>query len=447
MLFLQEHASATQIFGTLKDDAHLNIYVAIEDDHITHQHKYLAQSSIAEDGSFELNFQLPDSIRKIYIKTIKHIFTLHVCMNGKYELTLQEPKEAAMLDNKKLLKITSLQESSPKINAEINKIDSLFDAFFEKNFLLMIHPRSIKAASDTFKIKLNEQLKNYHVYSKEYAHFTMASIDHAAGYREKYFFKTYTNYLGLHNHDAYYNYINEHFKNYLEIEIAKTCFGDGKQMINNQHNVPDLLTKIQKCDSLQSIDSLREYLLIAGLTKLYFKREFNKSSIEMMMRYIAFNSHVNENKRATKNFIHRFEQLQVGSKAPDFELISHKADTIKLSQFNGALTYIFFTKFDNFDWQTQLSILERLQLLYEKRVHIICITMDDDLKKMNELWKQKKFAETILNGYNDLALSEAYAIDTLPKYLLLDADGDILKNSNCSPVDGIEEIIKQYLKK
>jgi hypothetical protein len=111
------------------------------------------------------------------------------------------------------------------------------------------------------------------------------------------------------------------------------------------------------------------------------------------------------------------------------------------------MTYVCFTKFDNFDWQTHLPILERLQLLYEKRIHIAVITMGNDMKQMTALWQQKKYAENVLNGFDQLSLSEAYSLDIFPKYFLIDADGDILQNKLCSPIDGIEEIIKQYLKK
>lgn len=447
LFIISEQAFATDIYGTFKTDANLKIYVSIEDDYITHQLRNICESTIEEDGTFHLSFQLPDSISKVYIKTFQHIFSLYVHAKGKYELKLEEAKDAVLLYNKQLLKISSLQESIPKINSEIANIDSLFDTFFSKHYLLMIHPRSIKLAADTFKLKLKEYIKNYNEYSKEYAHYTMASIDEASGYREKYFFKNYTSTPPLHNKGVYYAYINQHFKNYFELAITKSNFGDGKKMINEQHNSNDLLKKLQACDSLLSIDSLREYLMIEGLSKLYYKREYSKSSIEMIMRYIAFNSAYIQNKKATKNFISQIEKLTIGSKAPNFELVNQKLDSVKLSDFKGVLTYLCFTTFDNFDWQTQLPILERLQLLYEKRIHIVVITMGNDMKQMTALWQQKKYAENVLNGFDELSLSEAYALDIFPRYFLIDSDGDILLNNQCSPIDGIEEMMKQYLKK
>ena len=391
---------ATDIFGNLKSAASLNIHLAVEEDFITHHHVIIASSEVDEEGNFQFHFNLKDSIACIYLKTIKHIYRLHVHAQGKYELKLEEPRNAGLLENKKILKATSFTESKPKINSEITRIDSIFDAFVAKHYLLMIHPRSIKLAADTFKLQLNDLIKNYHSYSQSYAHYTLAGIDEAAGYREAYFYKNYTATSQPINKQAYYSYLNTHFKNYFELLIAKACFGDGKRIINEQHHVPDLLTKMQQCDSLLSVDSLREHLMISGLSKLYYKREYNKSSIEMMMRYVAFHSTSSLNKKAATNFIHQIERLNIGSKAPAFTLVNQKGDTIQLAQFKGFLTYLCFAKFDNFDWQTQLSILERLQLLYEKRIHVIVITMEDDMKQMTSLWQQRKFSETILNGFD-----------------------------------------------
>ena len=447
LFIITMNAQATDIFGNLKSEATHQMHLAVEDDYITHHQVIVASTEIDEEGNFHFPFNPKDSISCVYLKTYKHIYRLHVHSTGKYEIKLEATADAGLIDNKKILTLKSLTESKPKINKEIAYIDSLFDAFVAKNYLLMIHPRSIKVAADSFKVSLKEQVKHFNAYSRSYAQYTLAGIDEASGYRESYFFKNYTSLSQQINKHAYYNYINTHYKNYFELLIAKTCFGDGKRMINEQHNVPDMLSKMHHCDSLLSIDSLREYLLIAGLSRVYYKREFNKSSIEMMMRHIAFHSTSETNKKAATNFIHLIERLNIGSKAPQFELPNQKLDTIQLSQYKGMITYVCFTKFDNFDWQTHLSILERLQLLYEKRMHIITITLEDDMKQMNALWQQHKFSETILNGFDNLALRDAYGIDTLPKYILLDADGDVIKNSQCSPVDGIEEIIKQCLKK
>jgi hypothetical protein len=52
----------------------------------------------------------------------------------------------------------------------------------------------------------------------------------------------------------------------------------------------------------------------------------------------------------------------------------------------------------------------------------------------------------VFNGFDNLFLKSDYQIDALPKYMLIDVEGDLLKTSNCSPVDGVEEIIKQALK-
>jgi len=448
VLYSSFSSYATSIQAEYKPFSNMFVHVAVDEDYITHKPKYLAFTKADENGKFTLNYTSTDSVEKIFVKTCDQIFYLYAFKNGSYVVSLEALKDAPLLDNKKQLKAKVLQESLPAINKEIQQVDSVFDDFISKNYQKFVHPRSIKQASDTFKIKLNSFIQKFSNYAKQHAHYAFATLDNAAGFREKYFYKKYTiNELASINKNAYYSYINEHYKNYLQQELNSVCMGNSQQLINDQPNAKDLLAKLTKCDTLLSNDSLREWLFISELNKLYYKRGYKKQSIEMMLRYLAFNSTFKSTRKAASNIVETLTRLGIGSKVPLFELPNVKGDTIKLSQYKGDLVYLCFANFDNFDFQTQVAILERLQLLYDRKIHIVTITLSNDMRQMIALNQQRRFSETILNGYNNVSLKEAYNIDVLPKYLLIDADGDVLKNQACSPTDGIEEILKQALKK
>jgi len=66
---------------------------------------------------------------------------------------------------------------------------------------------------------------------------------------------------------------------------------------------------------------------------------------------------------------------------------------------------------------------------------------------MKAMQNQKLLSGIVLNGYDSFFLKNDFLIDSLPKYILIDEEGDVLKTTNCSPVDGIEEAIKAALKK
>ena len=64
----------------------------------------------------------------------------------------------------------------------------MYDDFYSKNYLKLIHPRSIKSAGDSFKkVVFSQNFLNENLYVKSYAHYLFAALDEASGMREKYF--------------------------------------------------------------------------------------------------------------------------------------------------------------------------------------------------------------------------------------------------------------------
>ena len=83
-------------------------------------------------------------------------------------------------------------------------------------------------------------------------------------------------------------------------------------MINEEHNCTSILQKLSACDTIIKNDSLRELLFVCGLQSVYYKREFKKSSIEMMLRYMAFNSKYSSIKKQIVAIMDKTEDVSVG---------------------------------------------------------------------------------------------------------------------------------------
>jgi len=440
------NAVSTSINGTFTTMANTTIYAFIDDDYITDAQKLVAQSEVDASGKFALEITTKN-VQKICVKTIDYIFYLYCFEGNNYNVKLSLPNANFKKDNKQLLKVKIIEEPQPQINLQINAADSVIDKFVTSHYKQFVHPRSLKLAVDSLKKKYPAAICNT-PYVVQYFMYAIASLDEASAMRETYFYKHYTNNeIASQNSPAFYNYFNQHYASYFESIITKPCFGNAATLINEQHNCEAILQKMRVCDTILKNDSLRELLFVKGLYKLYYKREYKKESIEMMLNYMTFKSEFESVKKVAKNLVKKITKLNIGTKAPNFNLLSSANDSIKLESLKGKLVYICFTNYSNLTWLTHLSILERLQLLYDKKILIVTITLAKDMPQLKALQNDKKLSGLILNGYDNLALNDNYLIDELPKYYLIDADGDILKNNNCSPVDGIEEIIKAELKK
>ena len=446
-LLLSKKIFSTTITGTYKPLANTHVYISICDDYFTETPTYIGETIADNYGTFHLNLKPLNGINKVWIKTSQYITFLYISNQGNYTIELSLPNSSNTVENKQFLYCKVLQ-GNDSINKEIKQIDSIFDNFYSLNYLKFIHPRTIKLVADTFKKKLVTIISSSPEFIKAYTHFALSTIDDASGMRESYFYNQYTNSsLSSGNLEAYYKYLKEHYKSYFEKIIAKPCFGDAQQIINEQHNCASIIDKITSCDTIIKTDSLRELLFCNGLLNLYYKREYKKPSIEMMLRYMAFNSKFITVKKVCKNILAKVTALSVGTPAPNLKLPSSNADSISLSSQKGKLVYLCFTNYSNLEWQTHLPIIERLQLLYDKRLQIITVTLLNDFSQMKAMQNQKLLSGIVLNGYDSFFLKNDFLIDSLPKYILIDEEGDVLKTTNCSPVDAIEEAIKAALKK
>ena len=434
------------ITGAYKPLANCHVYACVDDDYITNTPLYIAETIADAEGKFTLNLKPLNGVNKVWIKTSQYITYMYVIYGFDYEVKLSLPASSNITENKQFLKLKVLNEEQLFVNKQMAIADSLFDDFYSTYYNSRILPRSLKRAADAFKTKLYQLVNNNVDYVEMYCHYSFATLDTAAGMKQTYMYEQYANNeLYTENPEVYYNFIKQNYKGYFENTIAKPCFGDASAIINEEYNCISILQKLTACDSIIKNDSLRELLFVCGLQSAYYKREYKKPSIEMMLRYMALNSKFSSIKKIAKNIIAKISALNVGALAPEFALPNAQNDSIKLSSQKGKLVYLCFTNYSNVDWQTHLPILERLQLLYDKRFQIITITLGNDMKQMNALLKQKKFSNEVLNGFDNFFLKSDYQIDALPKYIMIDADGDIIKTTNCSPIDGVEEIIKQAL--
>ena len=126
---------------------------------------------------------------------------------------------------------------------------------------------------------------------------------------------------------------------------------------------------------------------------------------------------------------------QVDKKASNFTLKNANNKTVNLSDFKGKIVLIDF-------WSTwckpcieQFQYTKTIQEDFgESNVVIINIAIDDDIESWKELMGKKKIEGVHLFAGNQTEkLKELYKINTLPHYVLVDKNGNIVENNNIRP--------------
>ena len=151
-------------------------------------------------------------------------------------------------------------------------------------------------------------------------------------------------------------------------------------------------------------------------------------------------------------YVRVYTNLMPGKVAPDFELISDKGETLRLSDLYGQ--YLFIDV-----WATwcggcvmEIPYMEKLQEHFanDKRIKLISISWDytqkvwlDYLKKRPATW-----AQYIVDEENMDVMKKEYRMTGIPRFLLLDPEGRIISIDYARPsdpecVEMLEKVINQ----
>jgi len=120
---------------------------------------------------------------------------------------------------------------------------------------------------------------------------------------------------------------------------------------------------------------------------------------------------------------------EIGTSAPEFRLPTASSDTLNLNDFRGKLVYLNFWKSTSgpclYDLVYQQDLLKQLA---GRDIVFVSINLDDSPENWRLLLAQRELAGTQLWAPGGLqsAAAKAYAVQTVPTYVLIAEDGTIL---------------------
>jgi thiol-disulfide isomerase/thioredoxin len=162
------------------------------------------------------------------------------------------------------------------------------------------------------------------------------------------------------------------------------------------------------------------------------------------------------NKMITKTYINRMHQRiafsemqkkEAGSPFLDAVGIDLEGKEVKISDFYGKLTVLDF-------WATwckpciaEFPALHNLEKKFEGKVTFIGIASKCKKEDWEKMAKKEGFQNSIyVTKENTKLLSEKYAIHSIPRYIILDAAGNVLDPNSTLPSSGLEDKLNELLK-
>jgi hypothetical protein len=342
----------------------------------------------------------------------------------------------------KSLHIRILHADSTELNRKIRRFDAYYNRFLElyaDHFFRHIEPHVYDSL-----VNILFQYCPYDAHAIDfysiYAKYRYAALDLMYRNKEKQLLykKHLNNEYVFYKNDAYMEFFNDFFENYLYAGTNKLTRQMLFEHINHKADYFKLLDDMGK-DPLLVNEKIREMVLIKGLGELYADfAEFNRTNIMQILRTMQQYTKFEEHKILIGNMLLHFFYLKSGTKAPDFSLKDVYNANIKLSDFKGKYVYMHFFATYSEESIRDMIILKSLHDQYKDTVHFISIMVDfEPVKLYHFVSTYRQFDWTFLQVGDNFTFLDDYRVKALPLGVLIDTQGNIVQYPAVSPTKGL----------
>ncbi len=253
----------------------------------------------------------------------------------------------------------------------------------------------------------------------------------------------YYNYLADLNLDDSSLAENQTYKiflsKYIESE-AKKAIAEDTTLTNENLGLLDI--KVQMAIELFKTRALSNYLLYNYMSQ--YIKQYGTNGIEMAMKRFEKTCTNNEYKVKVRESYELWKNLAKGKDAPSFTYPNSNENSISLSDFRGKYVYVDIWATWCGPCRRELPHLEKLQEKYaDKDIVFLSVSIDEDknawIKMVQE--KQMKGIQLIAVQGWESDICKSYGIKSIPRFLLIGQNGEIIYSKAERPSRGIEEIL------
>lgn len=448
-------AQNTVINGKAPGAAGLLIRMYTTDDFISQREIKLAQTTVADDGSFKFSLKLhPGQVQMIVLRIQEHqTAELYLESSKTYSILLdsfdyRDPNEIILpyLSNV-LINYQMLNCDSLDLNNLIAQMNFDFSSYLYKTFGMNPIGRLPKSKTDSFCNSItNKYLRYNNAYLNNYVNYSLASFQFACANRSKqWIFEQYFyNKPILYDNVQYMYFFEEFFGDYI--------FGVSRHIqpydiivnVNKKVNLPGLLDSLGKDTTLKN-EVLRETALLLNIRNWYQNKNLNRDSLVELLHDFRKTTKFDIHRRIAENIEFMLCRYELGEPAPDFELLSINNDTFKLKDYKGKYLYLmFFTTWCR-SCIGEFSAMEKLYETYNKDISFLAISMDKEPLKLFYFMQDRQSKLPMAHFGDNYDFSDAYNIRTYPFFILIDPAGKFVNYGALRPSEGIERRFKEIL--
>lgn len=438
-------AQKVKISGVAQSFPLTEVWLLKKADFISRKEQKVVETKSDNKGNFEFEFDIEKTTQYI-IRINEYNVYLYAEANKNYEVIFPKPGNAVpkTYGDNTFLEPQFKNLPANDLNFLISDFDKKYKSFLSE-FNYEIVKKDMARPMKVFKNRIEKiygDVKNE--YFSTYIDYSLAGLE-SIFLNRKFLFDNYfkNKTIPYYNHE-YFNFFDEHYKDYIYEIFIKKRSKKIDDIINKRRDY-EAVIKILKEDSLLTDDRFCELILLKSLKDLYYKPEFKKEAILNLLQILSYNSKFEEHKLMAKNIKDQLTSGEVGRIAPPFVLSDVEQKKYSLKELNKKPVYLFFFASWNVESQRELENLEQFSKKYGRSYQFVAVSLDAYTQDLKQYLKNKKFSFPILSWNDFRQIKYDYNVKSVPFAFIIN-EGRFFKSPALLPMEGLENDLIQLRK-
>lgn len=333
------------------------------------------------------------------------------------------------------------------------------DTILSKRELYMLEEDSFLVMSDYLKELKLDAMDAFGVTDQEFISFQKGNLKWDQNNDKSNFEKYHQILLGMDSFSVSATYYD--FEKEIDINDSTQLKYEGFHDYVDRKLYNDTYAKYQeRGDTTQNfwevyVDQVEELVLLQPLREEFYRNliKYNYSELNKELKSNIIAIWKNQQPKAEvlesmETLITNLQRLEKGNPAPNFTYESVDGKTVSLSDFKGKLVYVDV-------WATwcgpciaEQPAMEKLQKRFEgKDVVFIAVGTDQSDEPWKKMIEERKLGGIHLFSPNawDGTIMKDYVINSIPRFILVDRDGNIVDADAARPSGDIGDQIEELL--
>ena len=449
LLSLYALSQNVTINGTANGQANKLIRVIVYSDQFTKLEQTITQTRTSNSGEFFLEFEV-DQVKFAYMALgiDKGEFYLTPGANYNFNILVDTISKKGSIFDKLPLNFT-IDADDENVQKAVGDFNIAYNEFIYNNINKIYKSRD-KSVVMQFVKEMQEKytdnpISNQDKYVSNYVTYSLAQLLWLSKKENnnQILINYFVNKPVLYNNIQYTDFFREFFKSYFTTEKVFS-YEELILAINNKSTLV-IDTLLANDEQLALDDRIREIVEMQLLARNYYNRDVNKKRVISKFNNIAVSSEFIENRLIAKNYIIKLQELQNGSKAPDFTLTSYSDSSISLNDFTGKFVLLNFVREDCKICDFQMQLIYDIRQQNNNEFEIITIFAGNRFERLINFAKERGWDWTILNLEKNILLLEDYNIKAYPSYIFINPDGTIAYAHLPMPDENMELYLIRFM--